>query len=180
MTDPETGWSLRSASSLFGFAPGGVYNAISVARNAVGSYPTLSPLPRQHSCPPDRFIETKDRNAGGAVSFLWHFPWGHPRRTLSGTVFPWSPDFPPSAVFRHCKERLSGQLARPDSRDGEELKALPTSALILQRMTTIKKASHFKRPMVEQFNGRLSGRFRQRATAAQSHLAGRLCEHRCG
>ena len=94
MTDPETGWSLRSASSLFGFAPGGVYNAISVARNAVGSYPTLSPLPRQHSCPPNRSIGTMDRNAGGAVSFLWHFPWGHPRRTLSGTVLPWSPDFP--------------------------------------------------------------------------------------
>jgi len=31
---------------------------------------------------------------GPAVCFLWHFPWGRPRRTLSGTVFPWSPDFP--------------------------------------------------------------------------------------
>ena len=30
-----------------------------------------------------------------AVCFLWHFPWGRPRRTLSGAVFPWSPDFPP-------------------------------------------------------------------------------------
>ncbi len=29
-----------------------------------------------------------------AVCFLWHFPWGHPRRPLAGTVFPWSPDFP--------------------------------------------------------------------------------------
>jgi hypothetical protein len=35
-----------------------------------------------------------------AVSSLWHFPWGRPRRTLSGTVFPWSPDFPPPAAFR--------------------------------------------------------------------------------
>ena len=26
--------------------------------------------------------------------FLWHFPWGRPRRALPGTVFPWSPDFP--------------------------------------------------------------------------------------
>ena len=26
---------------------------------------------------------------------LWHFPWGRPRRALPGTVFPWSPDFPP-------------------------------------------------------------------------------------
>ena len=38
---------------------------------------------------------TKD----GAVSFLWHFPWGHPRRMLSGTVFPWSPDFPHMPPF---------------------------------------------------------------------------------
>ena len=29
-----------------------------------------------------------------AVSSLWHFPWGRPRRALSGTVSPWSPDFP--------------------------------------------------------------------------------------
>jgi hypothetical protein len=31
-----------------------------------------------------------------AVCFLWHFPWGRPRRPLAGTVFPWSPDFPPA------------------------------------------------------------------------------------
>jgi len=30
-----------------------------------------------------------------AVCFLWHCPWGRPRRVLPGTVFPWSPDFPP-------------------------------------------------------------------------------------
>ena len=30
-----------------------------------------------------------------AVCFLWRFPWGRPRRTLSGAVSPWSPDFPP-------------------------------------------------------------------------------------
>ena len=32
---------------------------------------------------------------GPAVCFLWHFPWGRPRRVLPGTVSPWSPDFPP-------------------------------------------------------------------------------------
>ena len=31
----------------------------------------------------------------GAVYFLWRYPWGRPRRTLSGTVSRWSPDFPP-------------------------------------------------------------------------------------
>ena len=30
-----------------------------------------------------------------AVCFLWHFPWGRPRRALPGIVFSWSPDFPP-------------------------------------------------------------------------------------
>ena len=50
MTGPETGCRracARPASSLFGFAPGGVYRAAPVARRAVGSYPTLSPLPRK-------------------------------------------------------------------------------------------------------------------------------------
>ena len=46
------------ASSLFGLAPGGVYRAVPVTRSAVGSYPTLSPLPAH----------------ARAVYFLWHFP----------------------------------------------------------------------------------------------------------
>ena len=77
----------RSAnlSSLYGLAPGGVYNASSVAGTAVRSYRTLSPLP------------TDDKRAS-AVYFLLHFPWGRPRRALPGTVFPWSPDFPPSPL----------------------------------------------------------------------------------
>ena len=76
---------LPGVPPLFGLAPGGVCRAASVAGRAVGSYPTVSPLPdgfaaRKRACP--------------AVCFLWHFPWGRPRRTLSGTVSPWSPDFP--------------------------------------------------------------------------------------
>ncbi len=35
------------------------------------------------------------RQAGGRFAFLWRCPWGCPRRMLSGTVSPWSPDFPP-------------------------------------------------------------------------------------
>jgi hypothetical protein len=34
-------------SSLFGFAPGGVYRAVRIATSAVRSYRTLSPLPRR-------------------------------------------------------------------------------------------------------------------------------------
>src|ERR1700726_4538376 len=45
-----------------------------------------------------------------AVRSLWHFPWGlaacaeMPRRTLSGTVCPWSPDFPPRRPFGRCRD----------------------------------------------------------------------------
>jgi hypothetical protein len=77
---------------LFGLAPGGVYRAGPVAGPAVGSYPTLSPLP---SC---AFgfggLARSSLKRRRAVCFLWHFPWGRPRRGLPGTVVPWSPDFP--------------------------------------------------------------------------------------
>src|SRR6478752_3442014 len=69
--------------SLFGFAPGWVCHAALVAKNAVRSYRTFSPLPQRTA----------------AVHSLWHCPWGRPRRTLSGTVCPWSPDFPPRPPF---------------------------------------------------------------------------------
>jgi hypothetical protein len=46
-----------------------------------------------------------------AVCFLWHCPWGRPRRRLSGTVLPWSPDFPLRlALTRLLAERPSGLL----------------------------------------------------------------------
>ena len=44
---------------------------------------------------PHRFTLARRRCRVRAVCFLWHFPWGRPRRPLTGTVFPWSPDFPP-------------------------------------------------------------------------------------
>ena len=77
-------------SPLFGLAPGVVYPATAVTGGAVRSYRTLSPLP---ALPESR----------QAVCFLWHFPWGRPRRALPGTVFPWSPDFPPLAGFPDAK-----------------------------------------------------------------------------
>ena len=86
-----------SAPPLFGFAPGGVCRAVPVAGHAVRSYRTVSPLPLA-SAP------------AAAVSSLWHFPWGRPRRTLSGTVRPWSPDFPPRRPFGVCAGRPSGRL----------------------------------------------------------------------
>jgi hypothetical protein len=91
----QPGWSRPSAPliarrlslpSLFGLAPGGVCLATPVARRAVRSYRTLSPLPACLSI------------TGGhtsAVCSLWHCPWGRPRRALPGTVHLWCPDFPP-------------------------------------------------------------------------------------
>ncbi len=58
--------------------------------------PPLSPGARGaltapfHPCP-------SEVSLAWAVCFLWHCPWGRPRRPLAGTVFPWSPDFPPSS-----------------------------------------------------------------------------------
>jgi len=65
--------------SLFGLAPGGVCRAAAIA----GTRGALLPHPFNIAGPKPL-----------ATCFLWHFPWGYPRRTLSGTVGPWSPDFP--------------------------------------------------------------------------------------
>ena len=64
-------------ASYLGLAPKGVYTTIFVTKEVVSSYPTFSPLPTK------------------AVYFLLHFPWGRPRRKLSGFGALLSPDFPP-------------------------------------------------------------------------------------
>jgi hypothetical protein len=65
------------------------------------------PLTRWALTPPFHPYRTHRSAPGGF--FLWHCPWGRPRRTLSGTVFPWSPDFPHPAAFRP----LRSAAARP-------------------------------------------------------------------
>ena len=75
----------RAFPPLFGLAPGGVCPAAAVTGDAVRSYRTLSPLPAGPW-------------PGRAVCFLWHCPWGRPRRALPGTVSPRSPDFPPAGA----------------------------------------------------------------------------------
>jgi hypothetical protein len=87
----------RRLPLLLGLAPGGVFHAAVVAGGAVRSYRTVSPLP-----------PVRQAGAGSAVSFMWHYPWGRPRRGLPGTVPPWSPDFPLPA---EVGERPSGRLA---------------------------------------------------------------------
>src|SRR5271167_3380421 len=83
---------------LLGLAPGGVFPAAAVAGGAVRSYRTVSPLPPARGMP----------RAGSAVYFLWHCPWGRPRRALPGTVPPWSPDFPLPTRRRRAAVRPSG------------------------------------------------------------------------
>ncbi|AAL51749.1 hypothetical protein BMEI0568 [Brucella melitensis bv. 1 str. 16M] len=51
-------------------------------------------LPHPFTLTPSSLPFTRNGTEDGAVCFLWHFPWGRPRRALPGIVFPWSPDFP--------------------------------------------------------------------------------------
>ena len=59
---------------------------------------------------------------GLAVCSLWHFPWGRPRRTLSGTVFSVEPGLSPTgagadsghpAVWWRCISGAGGLRQRP-------------------------------------------------------------------
>ena len=93
-----TGWSTKAClslarrPSLFGLAPGGACLAIPVTRNAVGSYPTLSPLPRN---PPENW-----QARGGLLSVALSLGFAVariPGRTLSAALPTWSPDFPPAS-----------------------------------------------------------------------------------
>jgi hypothetical protein len=69
---------------------------------------------------PHRFTltaSTLPRRAGAAaVCFLWHFPWGRPRRTLSGTACPWSPDFPPRTLPTPARAGRKEGPGRPSGR----------------------------------------------------------------
>ena len=77
--DPKALDGPSSNAFLFGLAPDGVYQACGVAAAAGGLLPhhfTLTSFFWEN-----RFFPKK------AVSFLWHFPWGHPRFLL-GTILP--------------------------------------------------------------------------------------------
>ena len=62
---------------------------------------------------PHRFTLASWSRDEPAVCFLWHFPWGRPRRPLTGTVFPWSPDFPPPWPGHQWNRRRGQGSGRP-------------------------------------------------------------------
>ena len=79
-----------------------------------------------------------------AVCSLWHYPWARTRRTLSGTVCPWSPDFPPRQPFG-----CAGAAVRPTdagrdgvvSRRGQEAKlheAITSRSKLMTRAATVR------------------------------------------
>jgi len=67
------GSTSRLNACLFGLAPDGVYPATPVAGCAVSSYLAISTLPDPLARP-------------SAVYFLWHFPWPHGLRSLTGIL----------------------------------------------------------------------------------------------
>jgi len=56
------------------------------------------------------------REGAAAVCSLWHCPWGRPRRTLSGTACPWSPDFPPRPLPTSARAGRKEGPGRPSGR----------------------------------------------------------------
>jgi hypothetical protein len=78
---------------LFGLAPGGVFPATSVARRAVRSYRTISPLPAP-------------RGAGGIFSVALSVGSRLPGVTWHPAL--WSPDFPPGRrIGSNCSGRCT-------------------------------------------------------------------------
>src|SRR5690606_33530173 len=92
---PETAPGVSPAPPLFGFAPGGVYRAASVAGRAVGSYPTLSPLPRTRR--------------GGLLSVALSL--GSPPPAVSRHRVSMEPGLSSPAAFRLLLVRPPGRLA---------------------------------------------------------------------
>ena len=102
----------KPLAPLFGLAPCGVLPATSVARGAVRSYRTFSPLPSfvlrttegkpAWACPPQR----RGRE-GGRYIFCATSPSGCPARELPGALSCWSSDFPLPALVPFVRPLLA-------------------------------------------------------------------------
>jgi len=113
-TSPEEG---RQSPCLFGLAPCGVYHAAGITAGAVGSYPTLSPLPRK-AC---MSVHLNVPEEQGELILSWRFAFcctgrnlalTPDSRTLSGTL--------PCGVrtfLPHSTPRLSFDRSGPSGSD---------------------------------------------------------------
>ena len=95
---PETRlapWSGQLRGLLFGLAPDGVFRALAITHEAVGSYPAFSPLPLTHRLQRRYFLCGTFRQRGLATAPPACIPpaqaWVTRHRAL------WSSDFPPRA-----------------------------------------------------------------------------------
>ncbi len=70
--------------------------------------PPPSPAARCALTAPFHPCRRRSRRARRRYGFCGTSPWGRPRRALPGTVFPWSPDFPPPGQGRRAAIRPSG------------------------------------------------------------------------
>ena len=90
--------------SLFGLAPDGVYHANLITELAVGSYPTLSPLPRKR---------------GGILSVALSL--GSPQPGVTRHRVSMEPGLSSTASFQNLQQQSPGRLAGPLIRHGLDL-----------------------------------------------------------
>ncbi|MEY9179062.1 hypothetical protein ABIG06_000769 [Bradyrhizobium sp. USDA 326] len=101
--------------SLFGFAPGGVCHAGSVAGTAVRSYRTFSPLPTYAACAATArqargLAAPKPLRAKAGGSFSVALSLGSPPPDVIRHRMSREPGLSSPAAFRHLPERPSGRL----------------------------------------------------------------------
>ena len=103
-TGPDGPEACAPTSFLFGLAPGGVCRAVFRCRKR-GAL-----LPHRFTLTAAKTLRSRGGLFSVALSLRPRPVKGRPRRTLSGTVRPWSPDFPPRPPFGIGAERPSGRL----------------------------------------------------------------------
>ena len=121
------------APSLFGFAPGGVYRAVSVAGNAVRSYRTVSPLPARL---PSRRCEI---GAGGRFVFCGTVPGVAPAGPYPAPHVHGARTFLPGSL-----SASTGAAVRPT--DDHKLGALDRGVKSTPVRRRVGAAAAFKRP----------------------------------
>ncbi|SDR61118.1 hypothetical protein SAMN05444161_8011 [Rhizobiales bacterium GAS191] len=138
----QPGWQGRKT----GPSPCGLHHPYSVLLPAGLAMPLPLPAPRCALTAPFHPYP-----ACGAVFSLWRCPWGHPRRTLSGAVSPWSPDFPPreAAAVRpagHARIWVSRPLVNRDPREEAQERGIDNRARGLTlRLSEGRRCSRLRR-----------------------------------